>query len=256
MYSARDSHSCRIRTEITLKTVFITGTDTEVGKTAVSAGLAAYLSIRKRMDVGVMKPFESGVAKSANPVLRDASLLKFASGTGDTLDEITPYRFEAPLAPLPASEREGMSIDISLVSDVFRRLKTSHDVLIVEGAGGILVPITRDFFFTDLMKLWSVPVLVVARLGLGTINHTLLTVKYLQTAGIHVIGVVLNNAEGSTDDSAESNPEMLAHFMDVPVLGIFPHVQGLQTSEKAGREFLADLCMRYIDTESILSSLS
>lgn len=255
MCSARDSYPRCIRTSIKLKTIFITGTDTGVGKTFVSAALAAYLSLTRRLDVGVMKPFESGVAKSENPLLRDASLLKFASGTRDSLEQITPYRFEAPLAPQPAAECEGTIIDLSVVNESFDRLKASHEVLIVEGAGGILVPITKGYFFADLMKQWDAQVLVVARLGLGTINHTLLTVRYLQAAGIAVIGVVLNNVEGSADEAALSNPKVLAQYLNVPILGIFPHMPELDLSDKVDRVFLADICEKHISAETIVSLL-
>ena len=238
-----------------MKTIFVTGTDTGVGKTTVSAGLAAFLSVKKGFDVGVMKPFESGMSKSENLVTRDAALLKFASGTSDTLEQITPYRFEAPLAPQPAAELEHVSIDISVITEAFERMKKSHDILVVEGAGGVLVPITKDFFYADLIRLLNIPVLVVARLGLGTINHTLLTVNYLQSAGVSVVGVALNNVDGSMDEATRTNPEILSQYLSVPVVGILPYLEGCQPDSKMDREFFADMFTKYVKTEKVLSAL-
>ena len=136
-----------------MKAFFITGTDTGVGKTVVTSAVAAYCSLKRHLDVGVMKPFESGLpVRAGDHPSGDALFLKEASGSRDALSVIRPYAFEAPLAPEAASEREHVEIDIAVVDAMYRRLAQSHDVLLVEGAGGILVPIRRDFFFVDLAK--------------------------------------------------------------------------------------------------------
>ena len=209
-----------------MKAIFITGTDTGVGKTAVSASLAAFLSLKKELNVGVMKPFESGLARTGRDELTcDARLLKEASGTKDSLQEISPFTFEAPLAPEAAAKLENIVIDIDKVNRTFWQLLERHEVLIVEGAGGVLVPISEGFFFCDLMKAWDIPVIIVSRLGLGTINHTLLTNIYLQSMGISVLGVILNDIDGVRDIAAKTNPEMLQQYLNVPILGIFPHLE-------------------------------
>ena len=115
-----------------MKAIFITGTDTGVGKTAISAGLAAFLSLRKELNVGVMKPFESGLSRSdGDGPACDARSLKKASGTSDTLDEINPYAFKAPLAPEAAAKLENVVIDIDMVNRIFQSLLERHDVLVV-----------------------------------------------------------------------------------------------------------------------------
>jgi dethiobiotin synthetase len=238
-----------------VKTIFITGTDTGVGKTAVSAGLCAFLSLRKRLDVGVMKPFESGLPKLSKSELScDARFLKEASGSRDALSEISPYTFEAPLAPETAARQENIIIDMDVVNATHERLLAQHDILVVEGAGGVFVPIKKRFFFADLMKAWNVPVIIVSRLGLGTINHTLLTHAFLQSKGIKVLGVILNDREGDKGPAAETNPEMLREYLNVPVFGIFPHTKEILNGTMS-RESLAETFAANIDTQAILDLL-
>ncbi len=230
-----------------MKAFFVTGTDTGVGKTIVTSAITAYCSLKKHLDVGVMKPFESGLpALAGDDASGDALLLKEASGSRDALSVIRPYAFEAPLAPEAASEREHVEIDIAVVDAIYRRLAQSHDVLFVEGAGGILAPIRRDFFFIDLVKDWKIPVLIVSRLGLGTINHTLLTCRYLHHEGVAVAGVVLNDTDDAADPAKGHNTEMLSRYLDAPLLGVFPHRSGM-AGPHIDRERLARLAGQYLD---------
>jgi len=210
-----------------MKTIFITGTDTGVGKTAVACSLAAYLSLKEGRDVGVMKPFESGGEGSEQDMTGDAWALKAASGSPDDIRDINPYNFKAPLAPEVAAMRENADIDISRVMSVYRKLCARHDVVIVEGAGGILVPISQGYFYSDLMADMGAPVVIVARLTLGTINHTLLSCHYLKAIGVTVSGVILNDMTGEKDVASETNPALLEKYLKVPLLGIFPHMPGL-----------------------------
>lgn len=238
-----------------MKAIFITGTDTGIGKTTISASLAAFLSLKKELNVGVMKPFESGLSKTdGDGPTCDARFLKEASGTSDVLDEISPYTFEAALAPESAAKLENVVIDIDMVNRIFQRLLERHDVLVVEGAGGVLVPIDTGFFFCDLIKAWDVSVIIVSKLGLGTINHTLLTNVFLQSMGISVLGVILNDTEGVDDIAAKTNPEMLRQYLNVPILGIFPHLEE-HTRKTMEREFLADTFAEHIDTETIIRAI-
>jgi dethiobiotin synthetase len=230
-----------------MKAFFVTGTDTGVGKTVVTSAIAAYCSLKKHLDVGVMKPIESGLPAGGSDLPRgDAFLLKEASGSRDALSVIRPYIFEAPLAPEAASEREHVEIDVAAVDATYRKLSQSHDVLFVEGAGGILVPIRRGFFFIDLVKDWKIPVLVVSRLGLGTINHTLLTCRYLHHEGVAVAGVVLNDTDDAADPAKGHNAEMLSRYLDVPLLGVFPYYRGME-GPHPDRELLARLAGQYLD---------
>ena len=236
-----------------MKPIFVTGTDTGIGKTVVTCALAAFFALRKGLDVGVMKPLEAGLTLHGKDLLPwDAIMLKEASGSQDDLSLINPYCFESPLAPETASELEHVHVDLELLDRIYGRLRTSHQVLFIEGAGGILVPIRRNFFYVDLMKRWEVRVLVVARLGLGTINHTLLTCAYLKHAGISIAGVILNDSEGKKDLAAKTNPDMLARYLDVPLLGLFPHLENAHRG-LPDRASLADLVEKNIDTKPLFS---
>ncbi len=237
-----------------MKPVFVTGTDTGIGKTLVTCALSAFCSLRKGLDVGVMKPLEAGpTVHGSNLLPGDAIRLKEASGSQDNLSLINPYCFESPLAPETASELEHLPIDLELLDGIYKQLKAGHDILYLEGAGGILVPIARNFFYVDLMKRWETRALVVARLGLGTINHTLLTCRYLTQAGIPIVGVILNDNDGSRDLAARTNPEMLARYLEAPLLGVFPHIEP-KPQGMPDRAFLARLAEKYIDTAPILDS--
>ncbi|MBP1747744.1 MAG: bioD [Deltaproteobacteria bacterium] len=231
-----------------MKDIFVTGTDTGVGKTAVSCGLAAYLSLRKGCDVGVMKPFESGNEASRRAMTGDAWTLKQASGSPDDIRDINPYNFKAPLAPEPAAMLENAHIDIARVTSVYRQLADRHDIVIVEGAGGILVPIRDGYFYSDLIAAWQIPVIVVSRLTLGTINHTLLSCHYLRSIGVSVSGVILNDMLGENDIASQTNPGMLEKYLTVPLLGIFPHVPDL-FARGIDRERLASLFEKNINCE-------
>ena len=236
-----------------MKALFITGTDTGVGKTTVSVGLSAFFSLNKNMDVGVMKPFESGLSKRDKDLLPwDGICLKEASGSNDDLEMVSPYTFEAPLAPEVAAMLEHVKIDLELIDRIYNKLLKIHDMVIIEGAGGVLVPIKKDFFYADLIKRWDVPTIIVSRLSLGTINHTLLTSLYLQTMGIKVVGVILNDTEGTNDLAAKTNPEVLKRYLNVPVLGIFPYMKDLLKGNM-DRELLADTFERYIDVGTLLN---
>lgn len=235
-----------------MKTIFVAGTDTGIGKTIVTSALAAYCALDRHMDVGVMKPFESGLTLHGKDLLPwDAITLKEAAGSQDDLSLVNPYAFEAPLAPETAAELEHVQVDLDRLDRIYEQLAHAHDILFVEEAGGILVPLTRNFFYTDLIKRWRIPVLVVARLGLGTINHTLLTCRCLKQEGIQVIGVVLNDLEGTRDLAARTNPEILGRYLDVPLLGLFPHLdpapEGLPN-----RTLLAELAEKHIEINRLL----
>jgi dethiobiotin synthetase len=235
-----------------MKVIFVTGTDTGIGKTVISSAISAFFSLRKQMNVGVMKPFECGLSKTDKDLLPwDAICLREASGSNDDLNTISPYTLEAPVAPEVAAMLEHVNIDINMVDKIFQNLKKSHDLLVIEGAGGVLVPIRENFFFADLIQKWNAPTLIVSRLGLGTINHTLLTYHVLKERGIKVLGVILNNTDGLDDLPAQTNPDILRKYLDVPVLGIFPHVKDLLKGS-VDRERMADILARNINTDALL----
>lgn len=197
--------------------LFIAGTDTSVGKTVVTAGLAAYLRTRG-VDCGVMKPVESGCLSGSKA--SDTNFLKRMAQIPDDVDMINCYAFEAPLAPGVAAEQEGVAIDFEKIREGLQRLELIHSVVLVEGAGGLLVPLGKGRSIADLIAYLEFPVLLVGRSGLGTINHTLLSLEYLRQRGIPVVGVVLNTVRRHGDPSRQFNRNTLAQWTDVPVWGM------------------------------------
>ena len=201
--------------------IFITGTDTGVGKTYVAAGIAQ--SLRNRgVDVGVMKPVETGCRmRDGRMIPRDARLLARASRTSDSLDLVNPYRFGRPLAPSVAAELEGREIRPGKIVTAYRQLAGRHQYMIVEGAGGIMVPLRNRYTYLDLAQALKLPVVIVARPALGTINHTLLTVAVLKERGLTIRGVVINYAQDRKPGYAEkSNPSVIRSISGVEVLGV------------------------------------
>ncbi|WP_457639433.1 dethiobiotin synthase [Persephonella sp.] len=198
------------------KSIFITATDTGVGKTTVSAALAKILR-DKGFRVGYYKPVETGCIDECT----DGKLL--SEITGQPVDEITLYRFEAPVAPYVAEKLEDSQIDIELLYAHLDYLKAKYDYLIVEGAGGIRVPITEHFgqiiTYADFVYEASLPVLVVARAGLGTINHTVLTVDVLNFINADIKGIIINGYSGR-DISEDSNPEVIAEMTGIDILAV------------------------------------
>lgn len=202
------------------KGIFIAGTDTGVGKTYVAAGIAAALRA-KGVNVGVFKPFESGIGSGHE----DYKQLKEASGSQDPDDWICPYRFEEAIAPAVAAERAGVEIDWCKMTDCFESIAIKHDFMIVEGAGGLLVPLAEGKTNIDLIRECEFPVLLVARLGLGTINHTLLSLECLNAQRIPCVGVVLNQTTSNAGLAEETNPKVLEKILPRPLLGVIPFGQ-------------------------------
>ncbi len=206
-----------------MKALLVTGTDTGVGKTFVTCGLAAALRVRG-LRVGVMKPAETGCARR-NGVFEpeDAARLKLYSGCELPLDQICPYRFSAPRAPWVAAQAEHIEIELCRLTEVYRKIQASHDITLVEGAGGLLVPLRRDFHYADLAREWNLPVLVVTTSKLGTLNHTALTLSYLRQAGLGTVGYVVNTHEPTPPELAASNLETLRALTPESCLGQVPH---------------------------------
>jgi dethiobiotin synthetase len=206
------------------KGLFITGTDTGVGKTYVATGLVTALRLRG-VNVGVMKPAETGCsARSGQLIPRDALRLIKAAGVRDSLALVNPYRFRKPLAPFVAAEWERKKVNMGKIINAYQTLLTRHDFMIVEGAGGIMVPLSQDATYLDLAKALGIPVMIVARPGLGTINHTLLTVSALREKKITVAGIVINYADGRKAGLAEkTSPAVMKIISGVEIIGIITY---------------------------------
>jgi len=205
--------------------VFITATDTGVGKTVVTAALA--VSLRKDgYDVGVMKPIETGVRLSSD-ARSDAVRLRASVRSSDTFTEICPYAFRRPLAPLDAARLEKRMVRLQTIMRAFRTLQSRHEVMVVEGVGGVYVPITSSLDISDLIYRVKLPAIVVGRISLGGINHALLTLGALRRRKISVLALVLNRtlpAQTATARMQErSTMRLLRQLAGVPVIGPLPY---------------------------------
>ena len=210
--------------------IFITSTDTGVGKTFFACGLAALLK-NSGYRVGVMKPAETGcVEKDGKLFPEDAVRLKEASGCGVPLEKICPYALRDALAPSVAADREGVRIDIDRLISIYTEISSAHDVTIVEGAGGLLVPLLPSYTFADFVRVVKLPLLVVAANRLGVINHLLLTLEHASCKGLRVLGYVLNQLERETSLAAETNREALSALTAVPCAGELPYFEAAQLS--------------------------
>jgi dethiobiotin synthetase len=204
------------------KGLFITGTDTGVGKTWFARGLAAALrDLGYR--VGVMKPAETGCQEKDGKLFpQDAFFLKQASGCEEPLEKICPYRLRDPLAPSVAAARQEIVIDVSLLAETYREISSAYDVTLVEGAGGLLVPLLPHYTYVDLARLLKLPAVVVAANRLGAINHLLLTLEHASCRGLRLIGYVWNCLDESSSVAAETNPAALVGLTAVSCLGELP----------------------------------
>jgi dethiobiotin synthetase len=221
--------------------VFITGTDTNVGKTWVAAGLTAALRQRGVKAV-YFKPIQSGCPQEEGRLIpTDARLARTLAGLDEPLEVLTPICLRLPLAPGVAAAQAGVEVDPGRIAAGLKGLAARYEFLVVEGAGGLYVPlIGTHFLVLDLIRWLNLPLAVVAKSGLGTINHTVLTVKAAQAAGIEVAGVILNRYPERPGLAAETNPGVIAALTGVDILGRLPEVADLESP--AGREvFLAAL---------------
>ena len=224
--------------------LFITGTDTGVGKTVIACAVAAVLRRQqRRIRVGVSKPFSSGCRRDREGLVsEDAEALAHFADCRQPLDVINPIRFSPPLAPAVAAEQAGAPIDWSELRRSLRVLDVRHDALLVEGAGGLLVPLDpADPRLTslDLIAAIGYPVLVVSRSGLGTLNHTAMTVRLLRAARCPIAGIVLNGYDTdvatSSDPSVATNRQWLAKMTNVNVLAVVPRVESHKVQPHKGR---------------------
>jgi dethiobiotin synthetase len=200
--------------------LFVTATDTGVGKTEVACALVADARARGVDAVG-MKPAQSGAA-AGEP--SDAERLAEAADGVEPLSAICPYSLAAPLAPAVAARLEGVEISFARIVDGARALAARHDALVVEGAGGLLVPLTERESFADLAVALALPVVVVARAGLGTVNHVALTVEALRRRGLAIAAVVLNRTVATDDPSVPTNAGEIARLTGVAPAALLPYV--------------------------------
>jgi dethiobiotin synthetase len=198
--------------------LFVTGTDTGVGKTVVACALAERLRARG-LDVGVMKPIETGVG-AQGPL--DAIALAEAAGVDDPIELVCPVRLELPAAPDVAAAAEGQAVDLAAIRAAFAALRQRHDLLLVEGAGGLLVPIAPDYAMAELSAEFGLPLLVVARGRLGTVNHTRLTLEVAAARGLPVAGVVVSHGPVPLSSADQANLGTLRRLLGRQLVGEVP----------------------------------
>lgn len=218
--------------------IFVTGTDTGVGKTVVACALAAW-SRHQGVDVGVMKPVATGgrFTPFHRWVSDDARRLAAAADVDDPWSLINPICFKEPLAPWTAARRARSAIRLDTPLAAFRALRRRHSFLIVEGVGGLLVPLGPRTTVADLAKRLGLPLVLVARPGLGTLNHTLLTLECARRLRLPVRGIIVNQSHPPSRDpmarlAEATNPELLQRLAHVPIVGRLPFLPSLRAGAR------------------------
>ena len=234
------------------KGYFITGTDTGVGKTLVAGGLAA-LYKNKGLNVGVMKPVATGCKLVNNRLVSDdAIFLKLSAEVEDEYELINPVSLEQPLAPTVAARLSNTKIDTDKINTAYDTLCERHEYMIVEGIGGLLVPIDEYYFVVDMAEEMELPLIVVCRPTLGTINHTLLTVSYARQHGLEVKGIIVNESTENCDAVVKNtNTEEIKRLTDLPIIGTIPFHKKLDTKDY-NKELLVKIFSDNIDKDIIM----
>jgi len=208
-----------------LKSLFIVGTDTDVGKTYITAGLA--ITLRKMgIDIGVMKPFAAGAAQKKGYKSEDIEILSHAAQTNDPENLVNPQFFPIPASPYTAWKKLKIKPKIPMILSSFKKLSNIHEMMLVEGMGGILTPILKDYYIANLIKDMRIPTIIVTRSKVGTVNHTLMTVKMCEKYKIPIKGIIINNFD---DDGYPINQlkSDLEDLTGVKVLGSIPFINDM-----------------------------
>lgn len=226
--------------------IFVTGTDTDIGKTVVTAGIAAVMQ-SLGYKAGVYKPFQSGAEeKNGFFVSPDLAFVKKIDFYVETLSS---YTLKAPTAPLIAAEIDGVTMNLQMIQNEFNALKNRCETVLVEGAGGLMVPVIPEKTMADVIKLLNLPALIVARPDLGTVNHTLLTINQAESMGIEIAGVIINRyPEGTQDIAIKTAPRLIEEYSDTKVLGIIPNIANFENI-KPGE--LLNIFINSVDIEQI-----
>jgi len=211
-----------------LTSLFITGTDTDVGKTYITAGLA--VSLRKMgFDVGVMKPFAAGIAQKNGFKSEDVEILSTAAQVNDPANLVNPQFFPIPASPYTAWKNLKTKPKIPTIFSSFKKLSKSHEVLLVEGMGGVMTPILKDYYVTNLIKDMKIPTVIVTRSKIGTVNHTIMTVRMCEKYKIPIKGIIINDFDSDGYKTKELTRD-LKNLLKVPILGSIPFIDDLSDS--------------------------
>lgn len=210
-----------------MKSLFIAGTDTDIGKTYITAGLAVVLR-KMGVDVGVMKPFAAGSAQKRGYRSEDVEILSRAAKVNDPENLVNPQFFPISASPYTAWKKLKTKPQISTVLSSFKKLSKLHDMMLVEGMGGIMTPILKDYYITNLIKEMKIPTIIVTRSKVGTINHTIMTVKMCEKFKIPIKGIIINNFDKGY--AVKDLTRDLENLTGVPVVGAIPFVKDMSDS--------------------------
>jgi len=208
-----------------MKSLFITGTDTDIGKTYVTAGLA--VTLRKMdIDVGIMKPFAAGIPQKKGLKSEDVEILSQAAQVSDPEDLMNPQFFKMAASPYTASKNLKVKVKVKSILSSFKKLSKLHSMLLVEGMGGIMTPILKNYFVTNLIKDMKIPTVIVTRTRVGTVNHTIMTCKMCEKYKIPIKGIIINNFD-SDGYQVKTLKRDLQSLTGVPILGTIPFIDNL-----------------------------
>ena len=207
-----------------LKSLFITGTDTDVGKTYITAGLGVVLR-KMEINVGVMKPFAAGIAQKKGYKSEDIEIISRAAMACDPEKLVNPQFFRIPASPYSAWKKLKTKPKISTILSSFKKLSTLHDMMLVEGMGGIMTPILKEYYVTNLIKDMKIPAVIVTRSKIGTVNHTIMTCKMCEKYKIPVKGIIINNFDKGYPIKDLKND--LQNLTGVQVLGSIPFIKNM-----------------------------
>ncbi|HWY35794.1 MAG TPA: dethiobiotin synthase [Nitrosopumilaceae archaeon] len=230
-----------------MKAYFITGTDTGVGKTSITAGLAGSMH-KIGIDVGVMKPIATGYPNKTGFKSSDVAKLVEVTSIKDPENLINPVFLPLPTSPYDATKLLELSVDMSLIFVQFKKLLSMHDVLLVEGIGGIMTPIAKNFFVADMIKGMGIETIIVTRATIGTLNHTVMTCKMCKDYGIKIRGLVINNFDEKGTPAEKNSPVSLYELTNIPILGTIPFIRDLNNTAK-----LIEHVEKNIDVKSLIS---
>jgi dethiobiotin synthetase len=235
--------------------IFITGTDTDVGKTVVSAGFA--LVLRERgMKVGVMKPVATGCYGGDERLVSPDAAFLMEAAQNEYPPLTSPSRYRNPLSPNVAAMLEKKEVDVPNILKSYRQLQKHYDFMIVEGIGGLMVPLRKDYYVANLIRDMGLPIVIVSHAGLGAINHTLLTVDAATIRGLEVKGIIFNRVSTTNCSTAElTNPKVIHDLSGVPILGSLPEIDGLNIDScQFGK--LKEIFRERIRTDKIAGNLA
>ena len=226
-----------------MKSLFITGTDTDVGKTYVAAGLA--VTLRKMgIDVGIMKPFAAGTPQKKGFKSEDVEILSRAAQVSDPEELMNPQFFKMAASPYTASKNLKVKVRINSVLSSFKKLSNLHSMLLVEGMGGIMTPILKNYFVTDLIKDMKLPTVIVTRTKIGTVNHTIMTCKMCEKYKIPIKGIIINNFD-SDGYTVKTLKRDLQSLTGVPILGTIPFIENL-SDDSLYKNFKKNIDMNFL----------